>query len=64
MIKKEHLEMKVYNLMTTHRTMFTSLIMMFTGHDRKTVESTCQKLANEEFIEELEAGIWQLKLRP
>ena len=64
MTSLQHLEMKIYNLLTTHKIMFIQLIMMFTGHDRKTVESTCQKLANQQFIEELEAGIWQIKLRP
>jgi len=64
MTKTEHLEMKIYNLMTTYRTMFVQLIMMFTGHKRDEVEEVCQKLANQQFIEELEAGIWQLKLRP
>ena len=49
MTSLQHLEMKIYNLLTTHKIMFIQLIMMFTGHDRKTVESTCQKLANQQF---------------
>jgi len=64
MTKKEHLEMKIYNLITTHRTMFVQLIMMFTGHGRAAVEEACQSMAARDFIEELESGIWQLKLRP
>ena len=64
MTSLQHLEMKIYNLLTTHKIMFIQLIMMFTGHKRAAVEEACQSMAARNFIEELESGIWQLKVRP